>query len=116
MSHPNIDINANCRYKQIIYENRFTKETTTKKVMTILHLVVEKENIELLTILLSDPNIDIFNKFISQKTINDHGYQSNYTKIFKDEKTTALQFAIEHKNKEIINLFLNCKQLFYDPS
>ena len=108
ISHPNIDINANCIYEHEIYDNEININEINNKIMTMLHFAVDKKNIELIKLLLSNPNIDIDNKYISTKKLYD--YSTKNEKIIEETKITALQFTIEHKNKEIIKLFLDCKK------
>ena len=115
LSHKNIDVNAQCISKHKIYSRKSNDEQVKTKILSILHLAVVKENIELIKLLLLNPNIDVDNKYFFKNVKLVDALWSPGEKIIEEKTKTALQLAFENKNKEIVHLFLNCKKIVYNP-
>lgn len=75
---------------------------------TVLQVAIEKRNVEIVNILLSQPDIDVNEKIESRNNINDLEFRS--TTQYKTS-TTALHIAVINKDLEIIKLLLNHKKI-----
>lgn len=102
----NFDRNKLPQYLEIFKENPNEK--------TLLQVACERENIEIIKLLLSKHNEDInINALSIETTITRNRNNDNYTQTVVVEivKKTALIMAIERENIELVNLLLEFKNI-----
>lgn len=84
------------------------EEEDYREEKTVLLAAVEHYNIEMVSLLLSHPDINVNDKTTTRNIINDLELRK---KTQNNTSTTALHIAVKHKNVEIIQLLLNHKKI-----
>ena len=90
------------RERDKIMNRRFWKSNIYKEELSLLHLAVENENVDIVKFLLINPEIDVNQKMTSYYDTKN-SYNSEKLDINREEKT-ALHIAAEKGNLEIVEL------------
>ncbi|KAK8836716.1 hypothetical protein M9Y10_037232 [Tritrichomonas musculus] len=115
LSQPNIDVNARKISNYYNYSCLPAKNTKLEydfvNEKSPLHVAYEINNMEIIKILLSFPNIDVNNKYIKKKVkgevVNDQiEKNNNFYKVLVIEDESLLSIAISDNNIEFIKMLL----------
>ena len=103
------DCNVKSREMNKIINRRFWKSNIYKEELSLLHLAVENENVEIVNLLLRNEKID-FNQKMTSYYNTKNSYRSEELDTKREEKT-ALHIAAEKGNFEIVQLLCQHNQI-----